>query len=106
MSIQDTESFTVPVSRWLHTSRRWTIRGDGPTTVCYADLCRFAQGCPSKTLHPRRMPQSRCPRYWPEALRPNAGLPRLVQGLVAQYRVTGGGNPKRRLYARKTARSP
>ncbi|MDO8751438.1 MAG: hypothetical protein Q7K03_09900 [Dehalococcoidia bacterium] len=98
MNQTEPQPYTVPVSRWLHTSRRWSIRGDGPTTVCYADICRFAVSCPSKTSHPRGMPQSRCPRYWPEEQRPLAGLSRLLQGMVEQYSVMRANNGRRPLH--------
>ena len=77
----------IPVAEWLHMSRRWSLRDQGPTTVCYADMCRYAEGCANRTVKPRRIAQAKCPRYWPDELRPAATLSRLVSGLLAQYRV-------------------
>ncbi len=72
----------IPVDQWSHKVRRRSIRQQGPTTICYADLCRYAEGCPNKTLNPRRIPEQRCPRYWPEELRPPATNSEYVQRLL------------------------
>ena len=61
----------MPIDEWRHRSSRNRIREKGPTTICFAKLCRYASGCPNKTLHPKRIPQFRCARYWPEHLRPS-----------------------------------
>ncbi|MBI4282174.1 MAG: hypothetical protein HY672_01635 [Chloroflexi bacterium] len=73
----------------MHKGRRWSLTEREPTTICYADLCRYADGCLHQTPRPRRIAQARCPRYWPEALRPPATLSRLVRGLLEQYRILG-----------------
>lgn len=80
------DAVDIPVAEWLHVSRRWSLRDQGPTTICYADMCRYAEGCANRTVRPRRVAQGKCPRYWPDELRPDATLSRLVKGLLTQYR--------------------
>lgn len=72
----------IPVDQWSHTARRWSIRHQGPTTICYAHLCRYAEGCPNKTVGHRRIPQQSCPRYWPEEQRPPATLSQMVRDIL------------------------
>ncbi|GEM_PF-2877568 len=81
---QQEDAYTLPEGQWRHMARRWSLRDQGPTTICFASLCRYAESCPNKTEHPRRMAQHRCPRYWPEEQRPQAGLSAYVQKLLAQ----------------------
>ncbi|MBI4197913.1 MAG: hypothetical protein HY533_02240 [Chloroflexi bacterium] len=77
-----TDDYTTPEGQWRRLARRWSIRDQGPTTICFASLCRYAEGCPNKTQYPRRVPQHRCPRYWPEGQRPPAGLSAYVLKLL------------------------
>ncbi|MBI4340291.1 MAG: hypothetical protein HY680_10140 [Chloroflexi bacterium] len=80
------DEYTMPEGQWRRLSRRWSLQDQGPSTICYASLCRYALACPSKTAHPKRMPQHKCPRYWPEVQRPAAGLSIYVRGLLKRYR--------------------
>ena len=75
----------IPEAEWRHKAKRWSLREQVPTTICYADLCRYAEGCHNRTVRPRRIAQAKCARYWPDALRPQATLSRLVRGLLGQY---------------------
>ena len=77
----------IPEAEWRHRAKRWSLRDREPTTICYADLCRYADGCTNRTIRPKRIAQAKCPRYWPETLRPSATLSRLVRGLLTQYQV-------------------
>ncbi len=60
----------MPVDEWRHRKRRFSPSEQGPTTICFARLCIYADHCPNRTAHPRRIPLSSCARYWPEGLRP------------------------------------
>ena len=76
----------MPVDEWRHRKRRFSIREQGPTTICFATLCRYAQGCVNKTAHPKRIPEGKCARYWPEHLRPQATQSAYIVKLLSRQR--------------------
>jgi len=64
----------MPIDEWRHRTGHRSVREQGAYTRCYATLCRYAKRCPAKTARPTYIPQAKCPRYWPEYLRPPASL--------------------------------
>ena len=83
----------MPVDEWRHRKRRFSPSEQGPTTICFARLCIYADHCPNKTAHPRRIPQSSCARYWPEDLRPQPTFSTNTRTLIEQ--ITAGGSKAR-----------
>ncbi len=75
----------MPVDEWRHRKRRFSPREDTPTTICYMSICRYADGCINKLAHPKRMPMSRCARYWPEEIRPQPTLSTYVVSLLESH---------------------
>lgn len=77
---------------WRAKGRKWGLNERQPTTICYADLCGYAYGCPSRKVRPAKIPMARCGRYRPDHLRPKHRLSAYLQNqLASSYSVSEPG---------------